>query len=196
MTIQSAATSLSQPDFNSRVQAYSATQTTTPSIAGSRSQRSSGSADLLSPDEQRQVQKLKEIDRKVRAHEQAHLSVGGDLVRGGASYSYQTGPDNQRYAVAGEVSIDVSPARTAKETIPKAEHIRATALAPADPSVQDRSVAARASQIEVDAQAELAMQKRQESTSSSDQNGASFYLGVAQDKNDSVQIGLSLDIFA
>lgn len=42
----------------------------------------------LSAEQQRQVQELREIDRKVRAHEQAHIAAGGDLVRGGATYTY------------------------------------------------------------------------------------------------------------
>ena len=75
-----------------------------------------------------------------KRQEQAHLSVGADLIRGGPSYSYQTGPDGKRYAVAGEVQIDTSEARQPEDTIPRAQHIRATALAPADPSSQDLSL--------------------------------------------------------
>lgn len=116
-----------------------------------------GSADL-SPEQQRQVQELANIDRKVRQHEQAHLAVGRDLVRGGATYEYQQGPDGKRYAVAGEVSIDASPASTPEKTIPKAIHIRNTALAPADPSAQDQSVAASAARMEAEARRELAQQ--------------------------------------
>lgn len=111
----------------------------------------------LSLEQQRQVDQLKATDRKVRAHEQAHISVGADLVRG-SSLDYETGPDKVRYAVAGEVSIDTSPGRTPEETVPKAQHIRATALAPADPSPQDHSVAAQASQMELAARQELAAQ--------------------------------------
>jgi hypothetical protein len=110
----------------------------------------------LSPDAQRQLDKLKATDRQVRAHEQAHMAAGGALVRGGASYSYQKGPDGQLYAVGGEVSIDVSPGRTPEETISKAAQIRAAALAPADPSGQDRNVAAGAARLEAEARAELA----------------------------------------
>lgn len=109
----------------------------------------------LSPDEQRQVAVLKQTDRQVRLHEQAHMAAGAGLI-GGASYTYQAGPDNQRYAVAGEVSIDTAPGRTPEETIAKARQIRAAALAPADPSTQDRRVAATASQMEIQARQELA----------------------------------------
>lgn len=109
----------------------------------------------LSPEQQRQVDALKQTDREVRSHEQAHMSAGAGLVRG-SGYDYQVGPDNQRYAVGGEVSIDTSPGRTPEETIAKAQQIRAAALAPADPSTQDRRVAAAASQMEAQARQELA----------------------------------------
>ncbi len=132
----------------------------------------------LTAEEQRQIRQLEAADRSVRAHEQAHLAVGGDLVRGGASFTYATGPDNKRYAVAGEVSIDASPGRTPEDTIPKAQHIRATALAPADPSPQDRSVAARASQMEGDARREVAALQQQEVADGRGRNGARFYRGV------------------
>ena len=49
---------------------------------------SSSGASELTPEELRVVRQLEQTDRKVRAHEQAHLSVGADLVRGGATYGY------------------------------------------------------------------------------------------------------------
>jgi len=151
----------------------------------------SAKAKELTAQEQQQVLQLRQIDRQVRAHEQAHLSVGGDLVRGGASFSYQTGPDQQRYAVAGEVSIDVSPASTPQETLPKAAHIRATALAPADPSAQDQSVAAQAERMASEARLEIAALQRQQSAA--DQGGASFYQGAEQNSG---PVGGRVDLFA
>lgn len=121
--------------------------------AGRQAVRNGG----LSPEEQRQVEALKQTDRQVKAHELAHMAAGAGLVRGG-SFEYQSGPDNKRYAVGGEVSIDTSPGRTPAETIAKALQIRAAALAPADPSTQDRRVAAAASQMEMQARQELAQQ--------------------------------------
>ena len=82
------------------------------------------------------------------------------LVRGGASFSYTTGPDDRRYAVGGEVSIDASSASTPQETIVKARQIRAAALAPAQPSAQDQSVAASAARMENEALLEIAAQQR------------------------------------
>ena len=55
------------------------------------------------------VAELVQSDHRVRAHEQAHVSAGGNLVRGGPNFEYSTGPDKNRYAVAGEVSIDTTP---------------------------------------------------------------------------------------
>lgn len=95
---------------------------------------------------QKQVQALRATDRKVRAHESAHLAAGGALT-GSVSFTYRLGPDGQRYAVGGEVRIDVSPAATPEKTIAKAETIRAAALAPVDPSPQDRRVAALAEEM-------------------------------------------------
>ena len=106
--------------------------------------------------DRRRVEELKSTDRAVRAHETAHMAAGGALITSGASYSYETGPDGQRYAVAGEVGIDTSKGRTPEETLVRAQQIRAAALAPADPSGQDRAVAAAASQMAADARAEIA----------------------------------------
>lgn len=100
--------------------------------------------------------KLQARDRQVRQHEMAHLAVSGGLATSGASYTYQKGPDGVNYAVGGEVSIDTSPGRTPEDTIARARQIQAAALAPADPSGQDRSVAAQAQQMEIQARAELA----------------------------------------
>jgi hypothetical protein len=110
----------------------------------------------LSAAEQSEVQKLQEIDKRVKAHEQAHLSAGAGLISGGASYNYTMGPDGKIYAVGGEVKIDISPiADNPRATIQKMEKVISAALAPVDPSSQDRAVAANASQIELSAEMEL-----------------------------------------
>lgn len=114
----------------------------------------------LSPEVQSEVQRLKQIDQKVRAHEQAHLSAAAGLSSGGASFQTVRGPDGRQYAVGGEVRIDVSPAATPEQTAAKAQRIRAAALAPADPSSQDRAVAAGAGQLEAQARAEVNRQKQ------------------------------------
>lgn len=115
----------------------------------------------LTPEEQQEVQKLRRIDQKVRQHEAAHSAAGAGLT-GGASYEYVRGPDGRQYAVSGEVRIDVSPAQTPEQTIEKARRIQAAALAPADPSPQDRAVAAQAAQMAAQARAELSQAENQE----------------------------------
>lgn len=128
----------------------------------------------LSEAERRQLAELKQRDREVRAHEMAHVAAGAGLVTGGASYSYQTGPDGQRYAIGGEVSIDVSPGSTPEETLDKADRIRAAALAPADPSGQDRQVAAQATRMATEARMEIArreFEQTQEGQTGTDAGG-------------------------
>ena len=109
-------------------------------------------------DEQRaQVEKLREGDREIRAHERAHLAAAGPYALGGATFEYQVGPDGRRYAIGGEVTIDTEPiAGDPQASIRKMEQVRAAALAPADPSGQDLAVAAQAATAIQDAEAELA----------------------------------------
>jgi hypothetical protein len=113
----------------------------------------------LSEEDKRQVDKLKKRDQEVRAHESAHLAAGSGLVMGGASYEFERGPDGKTYAVAGEVTIDTSRERDPETTIRKMQKVRKAALAPAQPSGRDRSVAAQASQVEAEARIELQKQK-------------------------------------
>lgn len=108
----------------------------------------------LSEEDQKQVKDLKDRDREVRVHEQAHAAVGGQYA-GSPSYEYQTGPDGKRYAVGGEVSIDVSEEEKPEDTIQKMQIVRAAALAPAEPSTQDLKVAAEASQKENQARSQV-----------------------------------------
>ena len=115
----------------------------------------------LTDDEKRKLEHLETRDREVRAHEQAHLGQGGSLVRGGAHFDYEMGPDGRRYAVGGEVHIDVSEVQgDPEETIEKMGRVRQAALAPASPSQQDRLVAAEAARTEQRARAELREQER------------------------------------
>jgi hypothetical protein len=116
----------------------------------------------LSDEERREAQKLKQRDQKVRAHEMAHMAAGGGLIRGGVKYQYQRGPDGKIYAVGGEVSIDTSSETDPERTIQKMPRVRAAALAPADPSAQDRAVAAAAAQKAQHARAELAQERMDE----------------------------------
>jgi hypothetical protein len=111
----------------------------------------------LSADQLAEIAQLRVVDRHVRSHEQAHLAAAGPYATGGPSYSYATGPDGKLYAVGGEVALDDSPdPRGPEATIQKEQVIIAAANAPADPSMQDRMVAAAAAQIEATAERQLA----------------------------------------
>jgi hypothetical protein len=116
----------------------------------------------LTEEEKVVVDKLKARDSAVRAHEMAHVSAAGGLA-GAPVYSYQTGPDGQRYAIGGSVSIDTSPERSPEDTSAKAQRIRSAALAPADPSSADRAVASSASRMEAQARQALAREQAEES---------------------------------
>lgn len=105
--------------------------------------------------EQQEVAELAATDREVRAHEQAHAAVAGAYA-GSTTYKFVKGPDGVSYAVSGEVSISTSAIPNDPEaTIRKAQQIRNAANAPADPSPQDRSVAAQAARMESEARAQL-----------------------------------------
>ncbi|MDQ8023545.1 MAG: putative metalloprotease CJM1_0395 family protein, partial [Moraxellaceae bacterium] len=102
------------------------------------------------------LRELQQTDAAVRRHEQAHLAAAGGLALGAAGFSYERGSDGRLYAIGGEVSIDVSAEATPEATLAKAQQIRAAALAPADPSAQDRAVAAMAGRMEMEARLEMA----------------------------------------
>ncbi|WP_163835867.1 putative metalloprotease CJM1_0395 family protein [Spartinivicinus ruber] len=107
------------------------------------------------------IQQLAKRDREVRAHEQAHQAVGGRYA-GAASFTFERGPDGVAYAVGGEVPINTGAvANNPEATIQKAQTIRRAALAPAQPSAQDRTVAAQATQLELQARQELAIQQQE-----------------------------------
>lgn len=106
--------------------------------------------------EQAEIQDLAARDREVRAHEQAHMAVGGQYA-GGVSYDYSRGPDGRLYATGGSVSIDISPVSgDPAATINKMQQVQRAALAPAEPSGQDRVVAAQAAQLIAQARSEIA----------------------------------------
>lgn len=113
----------------------------------------------LTGQERARLDWLRRRDQEVRTHEAAHKAAAGGLASGGPSYETHTGPDGRDYAVGGHVKIDTSPGRTPEETIAKAQRIRQAALAPADPSAQDRAVAAKAARMEAQARAEIARRK-------------------------------------
>ena len=114
----------------------------------------------LSDDAKQAVTQLQARDTEVRAHEAAHQAAGGGMT-GGASYTYEKGPDGRMYAVGGEVSISTKGGSTPEETIANARQVQAAAMAPANPSGQDFAVASSAKVMEMKAQQELAKEQQE-----------------------------------
>ncbi len=135
----------------------SAARTANDSVPQEKSSPASLEAEL-SPEEAEQVEELKRRDKEVRAHEQAHLAALGRFRSGGPKYKYETGPDGRRYAVSGNVPVDVSPEPTPEETLEKARVIRRSAMAPVPPSLQDFRVAFEAGRMEAAARREMTEQ--------------------------------------
>jgi hypothetical protein len=146
------------PDEKDSANEIAASSTATTSSApesNDKKAQASAAGKKISEADQQVVEQLQSRDREVRAHEAAHQAAGGGAV-GGASYSYQQGPDGRQYAVGGEVPVDLSSSGGSPEaTIAKMARVRAAATAPAEPSGQDLAVAAAASSIEAAARQEL-----------------------------------------
>ena len=121
------------------------------------------SEEELSPEEKKQVEKLKKQDAEVRRHEQAHLTAAGPYSKGSPQYEYKEGPDGKQYAVGGHVEIDTAEVEGDPEaTLKKARIIKQAALAPKEPSQQDQKVARQAEQMAQKAERELQEQKAEE----------------------------------
>ena len=133
----------------------------------------------LSDNARQAVTELQARDTEVRAHEAAHQAAGGGMT-GGASYTYEKGPDGRMYAVGGEVSISTKGGSTPEETIANARQVQAAAMAPANPSGQDFAVASSAKVMEMKAQQELAKEKQAK------MRGEKTYGDTAQGSNDSL----------
>jgi hypothetical protein len=135
-----------------------------------KDEKKSLGATQLSQEEQQTVSKLQARDAEVRIHESAHMAAAGPYATAGPSFTYETGPDGKKYAVGGEVSISTSPVKgDPQATLEKAQTIQRAALAPAEPSDQDRKVAAAAAQMAAEAQREIAQQKNDEAKASADE---------------------------
>ncbi len=117
----------------------------------------------LSLEEQEAVRQFKQRDREVRSHEQAHLSAAGSLAHGGMRLEFERGPDGKRYATSGNVNISLRRGKNPEETMRLARQAQRAALAPADPSPQDRRVAAKAADMQQDARREIQEEEFQES---------------------------------
>jgi len=144
--------------------------------------------------QERVINELQRRDKEVRSHELAHAAVGGSFT-GAPNYSFKTGPDGQRYAVGGEVSVDLSiVAGNPSATIAKMQKVHAAALAPANPSAQDTQVAANAIQIILQAQSELQIQDSS-TVKSPDDDGNSLAIDSSQRDESESDDELSFDAF-
>lgn len=158
----------------------------------------------LSKEEQEEVRKLKLRDTEVQTHEQAHLAAAGPYARGGIHYDYQTGPDGGRYRVGGHVNIDTGEEKDPQATIQKAQVIYRAALAPAEPSSQDRAVAREAKNMENRARQRLQEEGREKAETSEQPGKISAQAQKAYDTQmvstrkmgESQSQGFSLDLAA
>ena len=173
----------------------------TESKSAESERRSSGqdaARPLDDPQVRAEIRKLAQRDREVRTHEQAHASVGGSYA-GAPTYTFKRGPDGRNYAVGGEVSIDVSPvAGNPQATLRKMEIVRRAALAPAEPSPQDRQVAAEATQRALQARAELLQQQNasDQPGNASDRNSRAAQAYASQQEPASERSGTRLSFRA
>jgi len=117
----------------------------------------------LSEEEKQEIKRLRKRDAQVRRHEQAHLMTAGPHAHGSAHYTYQVGPDGKRYAIGGEVQVDMSPVQGDPEaTLHKAEQLEQAALAPMEPSAADRNVAMAAEKMAQQARHDIAKERSEE----------------------------------
>ncbi|WP_051252350.1 putative metalloprotease CJM1_0395 family protein [Ferrimonas kyonanensis] len=110
---------------------------------------------------EQQLQQLQTRDQEVKTHEQAHANAGGQHA-GRPKYEFTRGSDGRMYASDGEVSIDTGKIEgDPQATIDKMQTVIQAANAPAQPSNQDRKVAAQAAVIMSEARAEMLQEVQQ-----------------------------------
>ena len=120
------------------------------------------SREQLEKEKRRILAELEARDKEVRRHEEAHSSVGGKYASA-PEYETAQGPDGKEYAVGGNVQIDTSPIENDPEaTLTKSEIVEQAALAPAQPSAQDLSVAASARAMGNEARSDIQAEIRAE----------------------------------
>ncbi len=146
----------------------------------------------LTPEQQQLIEKYKKADREVRAHEQTHLAVPGNLVVSSANLEYVTGLGDVRYVAAGGVQINTSPvSNDPQATLQKAQQIERAALASAQPSPQDHRVAAQTEAMATRASAEL-LQRTTAQTS----NGRSVNRNIMYSRHTESSPPMWIDVFA
>ena len=138
--------------------------------AGERAPQPKPTGQPLTADEQREVNRLADVDRRVKAREQAYMAASRGLARA-ATVRYVTGPDGRQYAVDANVQIDTTPIEgNPEQTLAKAEAAEAAALAAADPTPNDRLTAARARRMADEARQKLRAQRMRASLKHEDED--------------------------
>lgn len=93
-------------------------------------------------DYKRVLEKFKNTDSNIRAHEQSHAASGNTTSP--ISYRYQTGPDGKLYAVGGEVRLDTSLPRDPEAARFKLSQIQNAASSPSHMSGADAQISIQA----------------------------------------------------
>ncbi|QYJ99942.1 putative metalloprotease CJM1_0395 family protein [Shewanella psychrotolerans] len=153
-----------EPEQASKEQAYSPfEQEETSETQNREQQKQQQKAEDLA--EQVKLEQLSKRDAEVRAHEQAHANVGGNYARS-PSLTYELGSDGKRYAVDGEVSIDIAAVpNDPLATLNKMKRVYAAAMAPVNPSMADIRVASEALRKMNEAKGQLAAERVQQAPS-------------------------------
>ncbi|MBD3167418.1 hypothetical protein GF324_12525 [bacterium] len=148
--------------------------------AADSSDKRKPNGEKLSSEEEEKVEELEQRDREVRQHEQAHLAAAGHLANGGARFEYDQGPDGRQYAVGGHVNISFGGGDEPEERLRDAEQAERAALAPAEPSPQDRKVASKARQAANDARQDLSEERAEEAKETSTDADAGQSSGIGR----------------
>ena len=106
------------------------------------------------------LERLKQLDRDVRAHESAHAAASGVQTIGSPRFRYTEGPDGKMYAVGGEVTVAVQSSGRPDDAMRAAQALRASALSSDNPSAADLGAAAEAGRMEMEALAAMARENR------------------------------------
>jgi hypothetical protein len=122
---------------------------------------------ILKASDSRKIDDLKRQERDIHAHEEAHYrSSGGKAFT--PQYVYEVGPDGNKYAVKGTTKIILEEGKTSEETIKNARTARTAAMAPANPSDQDRKVILETVRMEQKARKKILESKKRQTKESSD----------------------------
>ncbi len=143
------------------------------------------------------LQRIKNIDRNVRLHENSHASADGVQTIGTARYKYAEGPDGKLYAVGGEVTVAVQSSGKPEDNLRAARALRSSALSSDNPSPADFAAAADAGQIEIEALSQMAKRAKEirETIHRNDSSPAQKY-SVSENLSESVSKNSLINYYA